>query len=339
MMVATPDWRIAEATARRLIQPGPEVSLAEAVAAVAELRAAAGRAADLVAGVTGLEGEPVPVLVVDRPNWLSAAVAGFDDLLAPLTASQPAGGTVSARVAGVESGALLAYLSRRVLGQYDPYREPSGHLLLVAPNIVQVERQLGVDVADFRLWVAVHEQTHVAQFTHGTAPWLRDHLRERITTLVSVTDLDTRLLSNVVRALARAARGHEGGGLELADLVRTPEQRALVDEITAVMSLLEGHADLVMDEVGPQAIPSVAAIRDRFDRRRSRGGLDQVVRNLLGMDAKLRQYRDGAAFCRTVLSRVGMPGLNRAFTSPETLPRLAEITDPQRWIDRVHPRA
>lgn len=339
MMVAAPDWRLAEATAQRLVRPGPEITADGAVEAVESLRAAAGRARDLVAEVTGLEGEPVPVRVVDRPNWLTAAIAGFEDLLAPVAEQQGGfGAALSARVAGIETGALLAYLARRVLGQYDPYRQPSGHLLLVAPNIVQAERDLGADPGDFRLWVALHEQTHVVQFTHGVAPWLRDHLRGRIATLVTVTEIDPELLTSVVRGVAAAARGREGGGLELTDLVRTPEQRALVEEITAVMSLLEGHADLVMDEVGPRVIPSVASIRSRFDHRRSRRGLDRVVRNVLGMDAKLRQYRDGAAFCRAVLAQVGMAGLNRVFTDPGTLPRLAEIADPQQWIDRVHPR-
>jgi len=340
MMLSAPDWRLAESTARRLVRPGPEVTVEEAVLAVESMRSAAGRARDLVTEVTGLEAQPVPVLVVDRPNWVTAAVAGFEDLLAPVVeATEGFGARMSAQVAGVETGALLAYLSRRILGQYDPYREPIGHLVLVAPNLVQAERDLGADPADFRLWVALHEQTHVAQFTHGAAPWLRHHLRGRIATLVTVTEVDTELLTTVVRGVAAAARGRDGGGIELTDLVRSPEQKALVEEITAVMSLLEGHADVIMDEVGPRVIPSVASIRSRFDQRRARGGLDRVLRNVLGMDAKLRQYRDGAAFCREVLGRVGMPGLNRVFDSPETLPRLAEINDPAAWIDRVHPRA
>lgn len=333
------DWSLAETTARRLARPGPEVTHAEAAAAVESLRAAAGRAEELVTDVTGLEpyGEPAPVHVVDRPTWLSANVASFAELLAPLNQRYSAG-RVTAGATGLEVGVALAYLSGRVLGQYDPYSEPSGRLLLVAPNIVQAERDLGVRPADFRLWVAVHEQTHVVQFTHALAerPWLRDHLRARITVLLEQTDLGGELVSTAVRGLAARARGG-GGEVSLMDLVTTDEQRELIGEVTAVMSLLEGHADLVMDEVGPSVIPSVALIRSRFERRRSRGGMDRLVRALLGLDAKLRQYRDGVAFCRAVVERTGMAGLNRVFTSAETLPRPDEIAAPDRWIARIHP--
>lgn len=333
------DWAMAERTARRLVRPGPDVTHADAAAAVRSLRGAADRASELVAEVTGLDsyGEPAPVHVIDRPTWLSANVASFAGLLEPLTDRFRAS-RFTAGATGVEVGAALAYLSGRVLGQYDPYHDPSGRLLLVAPNIVQAERELGVRPADFRLWVAVHEQTHVVQFTHALdgRPWLRDHLRSRITALLEQTDLGGELVTTAVRGLTARARGGTGE-TSLMDLVTTDEQRALIAEVTAVMSLLEGHADLVMDEVGPAVIPSVAAIRSRFEQRRARGGADRLVRALLGLDAKLRQYRDGVAFCRAVVQRAGMAGLNRVFTAPATLPRLDEITAPDRWLARVQP--
>ena len=138
-----------------------------------------------------------------------------------------------------------------------------------------------------------------------------------------------------MRRIVEAVR--EGEELSIVDLVQTPAQRAIVDEITAVMSLLEGHADVVMDSVGPEVVPSVAQIRARFDQRRQGQGPDKVVRRLLGLDAKMRQYRDGAAFCRHVLDEVGMAGLNRVWTSPDTLPSRAEIANPQLWVIRNHP--
>ncbi|MFW6597694.1 zinc-dependent metalloprotease [Propionibacteriaceae bacterium Y2011] len=358
MTSPTVDWPLAATTARRLTKPGPEVTAEEATAAVASLRDAATRARDHVTDVTGLRvaGDEAPVLIVDRPTWVDATVGSFEELLRPLTEREVTTSRLTARLTGIEVGVLLAYLSRRILGQYDPYHEPAGRLLLIAPNIVQAERDLHVHPGDFRLWVALHEQTHVVQFTHapgGQQPWLRTYLREWIAQLVAVTDLDSDTLALVARGVAGRGRRtntgtNTGGGTDggpgntaevsLLDLVQTPEQRQLVDRITGVMSLLEGHADVIMDEVGPGVIPSVSTIRKRFNGRRQRGGLEGVARRVLGMEAKMRQYREGASFCRAVLARVGMPGLNRVFTSPETLPTMAEILDPAIWLERVRPR-
>jgi coenzyme F420 biosynthesis associated uncharacterized protein len=129
----------------------------------------------------------------------------------------------------------------------------------------------------------------------------------------------------------------ESSGTSLLDALQTPEQRRRLAAITAVMSLLEGHADVVMDDVGPQVVPSVATIRDRFSKRRAgRGAIDQLLRRLLGLDAKARQYADGARFVRGVVERVGMTGFNEVWTSPQTLPLPAEIADPAAWVRRVH---
>src|SRR5262249_53312815 len=121
------------------------------------------------------------------------------------------------------------------------------------------------------------------------------------------------------------------------DVVQSPEQKEILDRLTALMSLLEGHADVVMDGVGPDVIPSVETIREKFQHRRSAGNpMDQMLKRLLGLDAKLRQYRDGAAFVRHAIDAVGMTGFNRVWESPETLPTKDEITDPAGWVRRVH---
>ena len=117
----------------------------------------------------------------------------------------------------------------------------------------------------------------------------------------------------------------------------TPEQRAEMARLTAVMSLLEGHADVVMDDVGPKVVPSVETIRARFEeRRKGLGGPDRLLRRLLGLEAKMRQYHDGARFVRAVTDRVGVDGFNAVWTSPDTLPLPAEIQDPSAWVTRVH---
>ena len=346
------DWSLALNAATRIVRPGPAISASGAAAAVADLRRCASRAEAYVEQVTGLSapGGTAPVLVVDRPGWIQANLDAFRTVLAPLErkaslklAFDARATGIGRRVTGVEMGALLGYLAPKVLGQFDPFypgddpAAPGGRLLLVAPNVVAVERQLGVDAGDFRLWVCLHEETHRVQFT--AVPWLRDHLLGLIGELVENTDLDAGALAAMVReGLRRVVEGLRGNAeISLIDLLPLSAQRETFDQITAVMSLLEGHADVVMDSVGPEVVSSVATIRARFDVRRQGQGLDKVLRRLLGLDAKMRQYRDGAAFCRHVLDEVGMAGLNRIWTSPDTLPSRAEIANPQLWVIRNHP--
>ena len=92
-----------------------------------------------------------------------------------------------------------------------------------------------------------------------------------------------------------------------------------------------------MDDVGPSVIPSVAQIREKFTQRRAGlGQLDRLIRRMLGLEAKMRQYADGAVFVRAVIDRVGLDGFNAVWTSPETLPTAAEMADPHSWVARVH---
>jgi coenzyme F420 biosynthesis associated uncharacterized protein len=285
-------------------------------------------------------------------------------------------GTVGGKVTGVEVGMLLSFLSSRVLGQYETFAPPSrdmpagpvkpgpgesraGRLLLVAPNIVQVEREMDVDPHDFRLWVCLHEETHRTQFS--AVPWLRDHIEGEIQSFLGETDLDASTVIERVRQAVQSFTGGNGAkdpaaegaeeqaaaadapddGRSLVDLVQTPTQREILARLTGVMSLLEGHADYVMDGVGPDVVPSVAEIREKFSRRRANGAgrLDQALRRLLGLDAKLRQYRDGERFVRAVVDEVGMDGFNKVWTSPNTLPSKAEIGKPAEWVARVHRRS
>ncbi|MEU2026088.1 zinc-dependent metalloprotease [Streptomyces sp. NPDC016469] len=365
------DWNLAVATATRLVRPGPEISREEAREVVAELRRHAKAAEEHVRAFTrmipeGTEPEDTPVLVVDRAGWIKANVAGFRELLRPLLEkmeerrSGGAGGAVlgavGSKVTGVEVGMLLSFLASRVLGQYETFApatrdlpasaDGGGRLLLVAPNIVHVERELAADPHDFRLWVALHEETHRTQFT--AVPWLRDHLQGEIQSFLDETDVDPMTFLERLREAAQSLAGGrpdgesgEDGGRSLVELVQTPAQREILGRLTAVMSLLEGHADYVMDGVGPEVVSSVAEIREKFQQRRARGAsrLDQALRKLLGLDAKLRQYRDGERFVRAVVDEVGMDGFNRVWTSPNTLPTKAEIARPADWIARVHRKA
>ncbi|ALC29204.1 zinc-dependent metalloprotease [Streptomyces bacillaris] len=366
------DWNLAVATATRLVRPGPEISREDARAVVAELRRHAKASEEHVRAFTrmipeGTEPEDTPVLVVDRAGWIKANVAGFRELLRPLLAKmesrRPGGpggavlGAVGGKVTGVELGMLLSFLASRILGQYETFApatrelpgsaDGGGRLLLVAPNIVHVERELDVDPHDFRLWVALHEETHRTQFTG--VPWLRDHLQGEIQTFLDETDVDPMTFLERLREAAQSLSGAgrpegekgEDGGRSLVDVVQTPAQREVLGRLTAVMSLLEGHADYVMDGVGPEVVGSVAEIREKFQKRRAQGAgrLDQALRKLLGLDAKLRQYKDGEKFVRSVVDEVGMDGFNRVWTSPNTLPTKAEIAKPAEWVARVHRKA
>jgi coenzyme F420 biosynthesis associated uncharacterized protein len=239
-----------------------------------------------------------------------------------------------------------------VLGQYETFAPASrelpagakgGRLLLVAPNIVHVERELDVEPHDFRLWVCLHEETHRTQFT--AVPWLRDHLEGEIQSFLGETEVDPMTVLERIREAAQSLAGgrpegeeDDDSGRSLVEIVQTPAQREILGRLTAVMSLLEGHADFVMDGVGPDVVPSVAEIREKFQQRRAKGAsrLDSALRKLLGLDAKLRQYRDGERFVRAVVDQVGMDGFNRVWTSPNTLPTKTEIAKPADWVARVH---
>ena len=173
----------------------------------------------------------------------------------------------------------------------------------------------------------------------AAVPWLRDYMNSQIEQIVSSAELDAEVLLRMVGdAIARILEAlRTGEELSIVDLVQTPAQRIIIDRITAVMSLIEGHADVVTEGVGPDVIPTVELIKSKLNIRRQGQGFDKVIRKLLGLDAKMRQYRDGAEFCRHVISAVGMDGLNKVWTSPETLPTREEIRKPALWLARIHP--
>ena len=335
------DWDLAVAVGSRLAGKGPSITSEEAEVVVAELRAGANRSTGLVRAFTGLDAPDgtAPVVVVDRPGWVRANADGFATALAPIvdklaSKEEPSrfAQAVGSRITGLEVGGLLGFLAGKVLGQFDPFFAPAGRLLLVAPNVVNVERELEVDPGDFRLWVCLHEETHRVQFT--AVPWLGAHLLGEMHAIADSLE-PTGLLDEGFSRLVDSLKGGSRGG-SLLDIVATDEQREIVDRVTAVMSLLEGHADVVMDGVGPAVIPTVADIRKRFNRRRKGVGmLDRTLRRLLGLDAKMAQYRDGAKFVRGVVDKAGMAEFNAIWERPENLPSKAEIGEPAAWISRV----
>ncbi|GGH95877.1 hypothetical protein GCM10007170_22430 [Arthrobacter liuii] len=354
------NWDLAASAAARLAPAGPVLDEAAIGAAVDSLRRLADASVPHVHEITGLEAardlRDSSVLVVDRASWAKANTQSFAVMLKPAMQKMldsrrgnlsPGAAQVSGAITGSQLGAVLAFLSSKVLGQYDPFAAlaenstapAAGRLLLVAPNIVSVERELNVTPEDFRLWVCLHEQTHRVQF--AAAPWLRHHMLEQI------DELSGHLLGNVDSLMERAsaaarslkdrsATGNTPGRGAILDLLQDPEEKAAISHLTAVMSLLEGHANVVMDAVDASIVPSVKTIRQRFnDRGKDRGVIEKFIRSLLGLDAKMRQYSDGARFVRAVVDVAGMDGFNKVWESADHLPTEPEIHDAKLWLERM----
>lgn len=337
------DWRLAARTGAALVPSGPRTSRYSAEQVVSELADASVRAEGPVREVSGLlDNKPVPsARVVDRPGWITAAADSMSQLTGTGAQSSDKG-LLSGKPAGVQAGAMLAFLSTAILGQYDPFTGPDGTLLLVAPNIMAVERALGVAPTDFRFWVCLHEVTHRVQFS--SAPWLTDYMRANVDILGEVGDEPLAdMLGRLVDEVRDRRRGtaaddpNSRGMVGLLRATQAPAQREALDRLLMLGTLLEGHADHVMDAVGPAVIPTVEHIRAAFDKRRKRPSnpLQRILRALLGVDAKVAQYVRGKKFVDAVVDRVGMTQFNTVWTNPETLPRPDEIEDPQRWITRV----
>jgi coenzyme F420 biosynthesis associated uncharacterized protein len=339
------DWDLAISTGRRWVPEGPQASQQEAAETVAQLRELAALCVEPVRHVSLLQAPPEAheAVIVGRPEWLRANVDQMRFATVPLSELLRDKGSprlvreIGSRATAVQLGGVLAWLSSKVLGQYEaftPSRDAGarGRLMLVAPNIVSAERQLGVPSRDFRLWVCLHEETHRVQFT--AVPWLSEYFTGQVHDYLRATDTST--WDTITRTL-RTLRTRGDSKPTLLDLIHTPEQAAILDRLTALMSLLEGHADVVMDEVGPEVVPSVKVIRQRFEERRhSIGTWDSIMRKAMGLNAKMRQYIEGAAFVRGVIDRVGYANFNVIWTAPQFLPTVEEIGNPQSWVDRVH---
>jgi len=281
---------------------------------------------DTVGGLP--EGTRLPRFeALDRAGWLEVNVTILRRVMEPLVASSlvPESWMATAGRAGLNRyvALMLDYLSRRVLGQFDPQllgKEPvRSALYLVEPNVAEWQRQADLPGDDLRRWLILHEMTHAWQF--ATHPWLREYMDRQIQELVAVS---TRTSST--RGLERLR----------ALTVGVPSQWELVRRMQAVMTLIEGHGNLVMNLVGRRALRSFERLEEAYrSRSQERGALERVVWRLTGLEMKMDQYRVGERFAQAVHDRYGMEVLNRAWTGPASLPRLDELADPDRWYRRV----
>jgi coenzyme F420 biosynthesis associated uncharacterized protein len=292
--------------------------------------------------------------VVSRAEWAAVNLDTLSHILDPVAArlddrlgfAGPLAGALRAGAAATlaaEAGLVMGYLSSRVLGQYDVSllgAETEPRLLFVGPNLDGAVRDLDVDADSFGRWICAHELTHVFQFQG--VPWLREHMSGLLRRYVAT--LEVRIESGSAGGLpslpdpARLVEAFREGGL--AALVQSPEQRALMHEIQAAMSVIEGYSEHVMDAIAADVIPGHELLREAMDRRRrSRSAPHRIIERLLGFDVKLRQYELGKKFADAVVELGGMEALNRVWSSPEALPSSDELQHPKSWLKRTEPAA
>lgn len=316
---------------------------------VGQIEEATGRASEMVEKTTRL---PAPaaadVQVVSRSEWVDRNLASFGHLLEPaerriaerLEASGRMGAATASlahQVVSVETGLLLGFLSRRVLGQYElvlPTGDRGDTVAYVGVNLLDMERRHQFRPSEFRLWVALHEMTHRAQFVG--VPWMPDYFLSLVEKLVGQAVPEPGRLSRIVRELVEA-RSEDREVIDergLLGLLASPEQRETLDQVQALMSLLEGHGHVVMDRIGAGILRGHARMSRVLKARRS-DPRTQLLFRLTGLEMKMRQYEMGEAFILEVERRAGWEALDRAWSSSETLPTLAEIEDPARWLSRV----
>jgi len=348
------DWPAVERIAIGRIRSAPGTLSPE------ELRASEPAYAEamdrIVPALSTALGSPLPGVVersgvVDRAGWVRANTGAFASLMGKLESDlldqvmPPGSGLAKATMALAnrwlttrQLGFLLGFMGTRVLGQYDlallSAEAVPGRLLFVEENIRATAKALGVPLGPFRTWIALHETTHAFEFE--AHPWLRPYLADRLERQLTAFGKDARGLGReALRGLGRSLRG-EAGGEHWIERMMGPEQRSLFRETQAVMSLLEGFSDYVMDEVGRDHVPDVEKISARFhERRNRRTPFERSMLRLTGMDLKMEQYRKGEQFVRAIAARRGPEALRRLWDGPETLPREGEIEAPDRWIARV----
>jgi coenzyme F420 biosynthesis associated uncharacterized protein len=349
-MASPVDWRFAERVALRFSGSEPFAASYHAESLVPDFAEFTTEAEELVAASTGLRSLSGPARgeVVDRAAWIRANLASFERLLRPLLdkvdsrtgRSVPA--TLTSKITAAQVGTLLGWMSGRVLGQYDLLvvdDETAGAqdlVYYVGPNLLNLEKRFGFPPREFRLWIALHECTHRAQFTG--VPWMREHFLGLVRQAIDMVDPDPDRLVDTLKGALSSARGGrralDDGGL--VHLLATPEQRSVLNDIGGLMSLLEGHGDVTMDRAAAGRIPSAERFaRVLRERRRNQHGVARVVQRLLGIEAKLAQYEAGERFIAAIEAAAGSMAVDRCWEGPANLPTLEEIRAPERWLNRM----
>ncbi len=338
------DWELAHRTAARVSGEEPYSQSYLASSLDADFQEFTAQAEELVTeytGLTPLKGK-ARARVIDRAEWVGVNTRAFERLLGPLFDKIGSDGNFTRRVTGLELGTVLGWMSKRVLGQYDllviedEKPEDQDIVYYVGPNVLALEKRHDFPPREFRLWLAVHEVTHRAQFTG--VPWMRDHFLSLVKQTMDSLDPDPE---RVMRALkrVRVSRSDGTNALEdggLAALFATDEQRGVMDQIAGLMSLLEGHGDIIMNRASEDLIPGGERFhRVLHERRKNPNPTARIFQKLIGMEAKMAQYIQGEAFIEAVEEVHGTRVLDHAWAAAENLPSMDEIREPGLWLERV----
>lgn len=352
-MTGAVDWAVAERVASRFAGREPFSESYHYDSLAPDFEELTATAQELVEAHTGWTSDAgrARAVVVDRNDWVRANLRSFRRMLTPLTdrleerLTAGALAPVAGRIAGAELGAVLGWMSTRVLGQYDMLviedeeLDEQDLVYYVGPNILGLEKRFAFPPREFRLWVALHEVTHRTQFTG--VPWLRHYYLSLVADLLGHVDPDP---TQLFRAVGRVAEAVRTGRNPLADggvvtLFASDRQRETMDRIGGLMSLLEGHGDVTMDRAGGNRIPSQARFGEVLRQRRQSVSVPmRLLQRLIGLEAKMAQYEQGERFIEAVEREGGSALLEHAFASPASLPTLADIRDPEAWIRRARPR-
>ena len=342
-------WDLAEKVAVRIGRRDPFAASYHYASLQPDFDELTAEAEDLVARATGLRSlsGPARARVTDRAGWVRANVASFRRLMRPMTdrlgpklAGSPFA-PVGRVVTGVQVGTLLGWMSTRVLGQYDllliedDHPEEQDIVYYVGPNVIALEKRFAFPPREFRLWLALHEVTHRAQFTG--VPWMRAHFLSLVEATVGAVDPDPRrLLEAIRRAIDIVRDGRNPLNDGIIALLASAEQQVTLSQVQGLMSLLEGHGDITMDRAAADRIPSAERFSRvlRARRQETRGPL-KLLQQAIGLEAKMRQYEEGERFIQAVETAGGPALLNRVWETPDNLPTLEEIREPGRWIERL----
>ena len=339
------DWESAGRSARRFAGASLRVPPAERAHIAEDVADVVSQADKLVAEFTGLslDGKPASrPWVMTRGEWIDQNLRGFEQLLEPVARKVLKGpgssgsGTLRRRVLAFQFGAILGYLARKVLGQYDLFVPPDDRDLIyfVGPNIVELERKHGFPPRDFRLWLALHEVTHRVQFEG--VPWLRAYVGDLVKSYLETIELDARkLLERLRRALEEMRDGSQHRDLGILFALMSPEQRGTFRKMQALMSLLEGHGNYVMERLSEGRVRGAERMQRTLQSRRRQQGFGKVMQRAVGLDVKVRQYDLGTRFVSEAAALAGEDGFARVWGAAENLPTLEEIASPQDWVERV----
>lgn len=330
--------------ASRIAGTGPQIGPAHRAALDESLAEVVAEAEGAVAAFTGLslQGPATRPWVMRRDEWIGQNLRGFEGVLEPVTQRllgrrlEGPMAPVRRKALAVQVGALLGYLGRKVLGQYDLFLPPDDRDLLyfVGPNVIEIERRYRFPPRDFRMWLALHELAHRLQF-EGVG-WLRGYLTGLVDEYLGTLELDVRaLLEGLRRAREEARRNPRAREMGILFLLMTPAQRETFRKMQALMSVLEGHGNFVMDRLSEGRVRGAERMRRTLQQRRHRRGLEKAMQRAVGIDVKVRQYDQGERFVAEAVALAGEDGFARVWRSPGHLPTLDEIARPRHWVERV----